>query len=390
MLDFIGQANKKYRFEEKFAALLCNTNHSVGKEIKDGFTALPKGCYIQLEKVAASYILQNIKASYGSTSALATRLQTFTQDSGLAPTLENFLGYYNLDPRELYKTTTFTRLSTLANLQPDFSQSLEDEITKACAKFAVTNSRRWIQFLLQFLSSLEASNVQALLSSYSEVQKLMLQMMCITIWGQSSELWTHSDVVSHLSELATNKLMVSELVALLRYQFKRIDFIDRPVNLGFNCPLDLHCTYSRDQLLTALGYNKPSTIREGVKWLKDKKIDVFMITLNKSNKDYSPTTMYNDYSINETLFHWQSQSTTSETSETGQRYIHHVKQGSRVLLFVREFKTDNISGLAEAYTFLGPATYVKHEGSRPMNITWRLEYPITAKFLKKTNKLLIG
>lgn len=115
-----------------------------------------------------------------------------------------------------------------------------------------------------------------------------------------------------------------------------------------------------------------------------------MITLNKSDKDYSPTTMYNDYSINETLFHWQSQSTTSAFSPTGQRYIHHVQMGSKVLLFVREFKTDNISAVAEAYTFLGPATYVKHEGSRPMNITWRLEYPIPARFLKKTNKLLVG
>ena len=29
-------------------------------------------------------------------------------------------------------------------------------------------------------------------------------------------------------------------------------------------------------------------------------------------------------------------------------------------------------------------------GSRPMNITWRLDRPIPAKFLKKTNKLVVG
>ncbi len=43
-----------------------------------------------------------------------------------------------------------------------------------------------------------------------------------------------------------------------------------------------------------------------------------------------------------------------------------------------------------AYTFLGAANYVKHDGSRPMNITWKLERPIPAKFLKKTNKLVVG
>ncbi len=169
-----------------------------------------------------------------------------------------------------------------------------------------------------------------------------------------------------------------------------LDFIDEPVDLGFDCPLDLHCTYTRDQLLVALDFMKPSTVREGVKWLPEKNIDVFFVTLNKADKDYSPTTMYNDYSINESLFHWQSQSTTAENSPTGQRYIHHKERGSKVLLFVREFKADRMTGGAEAYTYLGTANYVKHTGSRPMNITWQLDRPIPAKFLKKTNKLVVG
>lgn len=70
VLDFIGQANKKYNFEDKFAALLFNTTRGVTREIKDGFISLPKGCYIQLEKKAARYILDNIRASYGNRPAL--------------------------------------------------------------------------------------------------------------------------------------------------------------------------------------------------------------------------------------------------------------------------------------------------------------------------------
>ena len=148
--------------------------------------------------------------------------------------------------------------------------------------------------------------------------------------------------------------------------------------------------YSSQKLLVALDFLKPATVREGVKWLPEKQLDVFFVTLNKADKDYSPTTMYKDYSINESLFHWQSQSTTAENSATGQRYIHHREKGSRVLLFVREFKADARFGGAGAYTYLGTVNYVKHEGSRPMNITWRLNRPIPAKFLKKTNKLVVG
>mgnify|MGYP000700692097 FL=1 len=98
VLDFIGQANKRYNFEDKFAALLSNTTRSVTREIKDGFVSAPKGCYIQLEKKAAKYILDNIRASYGNTAGLVSRVASFTEDSGLDLTLANFLDYYHLDP----------------------------------------------------------------------------------------------------------------------------------------------------------------------------------------------------------------------------------------------------------------------------------------------------
>jgi hypothetical protein len=49
-----------------------------------------------------------------------------------------------------------------------------------------------------------------------------------------------------------------------------------------------------------------------------------------------------------------------------------------------------VSGVAAAYTFLGTAKYLQHEGSKPMSITWLLDRPIPSKYLKKTNKLVIG
>ena len=385
VLDFIGQANKKYNFEDKFAALLSNTTRSVTREIKDGFVSVPKGCYIQLEKKAARYILDNIRASYGNTAGLVSRVASFTDDTGLELTLANFLDYYHLDPRAVYKFTSFSRLCARADVTPDFQEPLEDILTKAFARLAVIDSRRWISFLLDLLPRLDDVDFTAL----PELQKRMLQMFYITIWGKAAEDWSSDEVLDNLYALSDSPVLLSELLELLRYRYEKIDFIDEPVDLGFDCPLDLHCTYTRDQLLVALDFLKPATVREGVKWLPEKQLDVFFVTLNKADKDYSPTTMYNDYSINESLFHWQSQSTTAENSATGQRYIHHRERGSKVLLFVREFKSDRITNGAEAYTYLGTASYVSHTGSRPMNVTWKLDRPIPAKFLKKTNKLVV-
>ena len=385
VLDFIGQANKKYNFEDKFAALLSNTTRSVTREIKDGFVSLPKGCYIQLEKKAARYILDNIRASYGNSAGLVSRIATFEEDTGLELTLSNFLDYYHIDARSIYKFDSFSRLCVRADAINDFEEPAEEALAKSMSRFAAVDSRRWISFIINTLENIDNIDFATL----SDVDKRMMQMFYITIWGKSIENWDDNEVLDNLYSLSDSPVLLSELIALLEYNYNRIDFIDEAVDIGFDCPLDLHCTYTRDQLLVAMDFMKPNTVREGVKWLPEKEIDVFFVTLNKSDKDYSPTTMYNDYSINEILFHWQSQSTTNADGKVGQRYINHQKNGSRVLLFVREFKND-VYGNTAPYTYLGMANYVTHNGSRPMNVTWQLEKAIPAKYLKKTNKLVVG
>ncbi|MGB3258737.1 MAG: DUF3427 domain-containing protein, partial [Ornithinimicrobium sp.] len=103
--------------------------------------------------------------------------------------------------------------------------------------------------------------------------------------------------------------------------------------------------------------------------------DAFLVTLKKSEADYSPTTMYQDYAISPELFHWESQSVTKAASPTGQRYIHHRESGSHILLFARDTKATDF-GTGAPYLFLGEADYVDHRGEKPMAITWRLRTPM--------------
>ena len=112
-----------------------------------------------------------------------------------------------------------------------------------------------------------------------------------------------------------------------------------------------------------------------VKYIPELNTDVFLITLKKSEADFSPTTMYRDYPISPTLFHWESQSTTSVASNTGQRYLN---GESTVLLFARD-QAKSEYGTAP-YVFLGPATYVSHTGDRPIAITWNLQHPMPIEF----------
>lgn len=383
VLDFIGQANKNYNFESKFAALLDNTSRGVISELNNGFVSAPKGCYIQLEKLAKEYILNNIKASFGATAGLISKLSSFEETSGLPINLANFVEYNHLDIRTIYAhENSFSRLSARACIRDNFTEDGEEIITKALARICAINSRRWLKFLLNTLPSIETRTA----TDFGDCQKRMLRMFEFTIWPNTDSEDNIPRTLEKLASLKNSPVMFGEMLELMQYNFDNIDFVDEPVDLGFDCPLDLHCNYTRDQIFVALDYLKPSVVRQGVKWLPEKKLDVFINTLNKSEKDYSPTTMYNDYSINEWLFHWQSQSTTSDTSPTGQRYIHHAQTGSKVLLFVREYESD-IAGTAP-FTFLGLADYKSHEGSKPMSIVWQLRAPIPAKFIKRTNKLI--
>jgi hypothetical protein len=104
----------------------------------------------------------------------------------------------------------------------------------------------------------------------------------------------------------------------------------------------------------------------GVYWANEAKADLLAFTLDKTSGQFSPTTRYRDYAISRELVHWESQSVTRADSETGRRYQVHAEQGSSVMLFARLRSDDR------AFYFLGPVTYVKHEGELPMAVTWRL------------------
>lgn len=102
VLDFIGQANAHYNFEEKFQAISADTRQSVQYQVQHGFPYVPKGCFIQLERKASEVILDNIRKHFKGKASLVSRIRTFENDTGLDLNLENFLTYYHLSPKSIY------------------------------------------------------------------------------------------------------------------------------------------------------------------------------------------------------------------------------------------------------------------------------------------------
>lgn len=202
----------------------------------------------------------------------------------------------------------------------------------------------------------------------------LAEMLHTSLWGTQYSKMTRAVAEQRLR---ANPSVVSDLNTMLSYRMEHSPFIVSTASSAYN-PLAIHAAYTRDEILVAMGHwsfnNRPSQ-REGVLHLKDRKLDVFYVTLQKSEDEYSPTTMYEDYLISHDLFHWQLQSNTSEQSPTGQRYIRSGELGYTPVLFVRETKSLP-SGLSAPYHFLGPCTYVSHTGSRPVSITWKLLHSV--------------
>lgn len=383
VLDFIGQANKNYNFERKFAALLSNTNRNVASEIKNGFVSAPKGCYIQLEKKVKEYILANIKKSINTKTGLVVRLSTFEDDTGLKPTIYNFCHHYGIEPRQFYnKKHTYFSLCKEAGLITVEDCDLKEDAAKILNRLSTVDSLKFIDYIWGNIDNIEGLSWDNL----TKKQQLYWKMLYVSVWEKPVENFGFANELEGIIKFKKNKAVYEEFLQLIEYCYESINIVTEEVNLGFESTLELHSTYTRAQLLAGLDFLENYAVSEGIKYLKDKDTDLLFITLNKANKYYSPTTAYHDYSISDKLFHWQSQSTTSDTSATGMRYRSRDGKSGNVLLFVREAKSDEQGPMP--FVFLGKAKYYSHTGSRPMSIIWELENTIPAKFLKKTNKLI--
>ena len=381
VLDFVGRSNKEYSFERKFRALLGPTRHSVREELDQGFPTLPRGCFIQLERKAEEHILENLRQTELGRRRLLAMIRAFASESHRPLNLANFLHYYDLEPITIYRRSSFYELCHAAGLLRDYH--VEPQLKRALGWVMQIDSREWIDFLLAYLNRPSYS-----LQGLSVEEEKMLLMFHYSVWNRDAE----GDLLGYLQRLREdNSILFKEILELLAYNRDHIEFLGEKVEVDYPFPLELYARYSTNQVLAALGEHSASVMRpfrEGVLYLEDKNTDIFFVTLDKSDKSFSPDTQYEDYAISDRLFHWQSQSRTSEKSPTGVRYLNQRRTKTTVLLFVREQKELVRGQITSAFYFLGKAHYDSHHGSKPISIVWEMERPIPASLLEKSSTLV--
>jgi superfamily II DNA or RNA helicase/HKD family nuclease len=379
VLDFIGQHRKEFRFENQFRALTNLTRKRLLEHVEEGFPQLPSGCEILLEEKAKKRIIANIKDQIGvNVTVLAREVAQYRETS-----LSGYLQESSREIKEIYRGNgnSWTGLLRRASLLPGEAPENEALLLRRIPAFLHVDDPLRVRAYTHMLED-DAPAYDEL----DEQGKAYARMLFFQFWPSGG--FTPKGFSSYdegFAILRDQRAVRSELQQVLAHNLERTEHVPIPL-LGIGgtagIPLTVHASYSREEILPALGQaeiggSMPSTFREGVKWCESVKTDALLITLEKDEKDFSPQTRYHDYAINEKRFHWESQNQTSETSNTGVRYRQHVEMGTHVLLFVRRYKSTDIGG-AQPWMLLGPAQYVKHTGSKPMAITWDLQHEIPA------------
>lgn len=367
VLDFIGYHRKEFRFSDRFRALTGASRRGVERQVQEGFPFLPSGSQIILDKQAQSLVLENIR------SQIANRWQQIVAELRTSgdQDLPTFLAESGLELSDILRrgTHSWTRLRRDAGVPTLPGSELETQLLKRVRAFAQVDD----PLRAQAYTSLLADNAPRY-DELSIVEQRLAKMLFYSLWSDGGG---HESYDAGLTALRREHATRSELSAVVDLSFEaaRHVTIDLAGALD-DIPLKVHARYQREEILAALDFPRnPNSFREGVLYLPDVNVDAFFVTLKKSEADYSPTTMYQDYPISPTLFHWESQSTTATTSSTGTRYL---SGTSNVLLFVREEQKDEFG--TSPYLFLGPATYVSHAGDRPIAITWHLEDEMPTDF----------
>jgi superfamily II DNA or RNA helicase len=110
VLDFVGQAHRRYRIDRKLKALLAKRRFNIQREVEMDFPHLPAGCSIQLDRVAREHVLANIRENLRNlTHQVPDRLEFFEHEAGQPLTFGNFVRFHDYEPEVLLSRKTWTQ-----------------------------------------------------------------------------------------------------------------------------------------------------------------------------------------------------------------------------------------------------------------------------------------
>lgn len=378
VLDFVAQVNKKYDFAGKFRALTLRPEKNIVQQIENGFTLLPTGCSIIMEKKARQYILENIQQAIYNKNRLVKEINTYTT----LPTISQFLENNGQDIRILYAGNfCWTSLKRSAGRISYTDDEITRRLEKGMGNLVHHNTVSFLRFVNDFIAGskqyLDENNLPYTTMLYYILYQERIDKTEFKDMGMYQAL-----ALLHNERYRYFKQEVAEIAS---YLLAHLEITTTPLGADVLPCIELYGCYTREEIFTLVGRQteekRMSGSVSGVFNLPEYDATLLFVTLNKSDKDFSPSTQYDDYVINKDYFHWQSKNTDAHYNKGGRIYIDQPIKHNKIVLFVREEKRDGFGNTCPFHCF-GLVDYVSSHGDCPMNITWKLEEPVMPQYLK--------
>jgi superfamily II DNA or RNA helicase len=384
VLDFVGHAHRRFRADSKFKVLLPRHRFSIDKEVELDFPHLPAGCSIQLDRISRERVLENIR---GNLKRLAVqvpdRLQSFVSETQQELTFNNFIRYHDYEPEVLLAKETWSGWKAKAQLAPIPTDPDLSRLKKALIRAAFINGPHEAALFRQALHRIKEKTVFDE-NTFAGNSSMLLYYR---IWGDTGSKVGVASITQAFTRLAANPTICADLDEILAWAQDVSHTSGHPLQLPYPSPLEIHANYGIKEIQAALGKaNLDSAGQTGVGVLHFAEIKTYalLVTFQKTEKEFSPSTMYADYPISRELVHWESQANTAQHHADGQNLIHHHDRGYTILLFARGQKKRN--GITAPFTCLGPVQLVSFESERPIKMVWKLEQPMPVEMFEDNRK----
>jgi len=386
VLDFVSQARKEYDFASRFKALTGDARTPIQKQIEQNVFLLPRGCALNMDRLSQNYVLENIRSAIYNKRKILSEIRVASAN-GESLMLNDFLDSRDLNIGAVYKVACWTALKREAGVI-----TYETNEDTRCFE---SNMRRLIQasslgYMNFILKMIEKGFEYSEESSEESTYALMLYY---DLYAKALPKTSFQSIGAALRKFGEYEVFVDELRGIVLWLKNHMQVVSRKMEgLGYESVLELFGRYTREQLLVIFGKRtaqKASAVpMGGIMSVEDRNTELLWVTLNKSDKDFSPSTQYKDLALDENLFQWQSQNSASHAG-SGKRYVEQPTSHRRIILFVRE-NTSDAYDLTEAYYCLGTVQYKDSYGDKPMTITWKMDNPIPSFILDKAQKLAVG
>jgi superfamily II DNA or RNA helicase/HKD family nuclease len=370
VLDFIGQVSAEYRFDILYRSLTGLGRLQLQQSVEHGFSHLPSGCHLQLDKVSRQRVLENLRQVLDvNRLRLQRELAAWAAGRRHELRLGDFLRDQMVDLEDFYDNgRSWCGLLQSVGLQvPEFGPRGAQLLARVAALLPV-NDVRLLGSWQRWLRGGEASTREVLMLAH----QLLHERDPLTVLQFRAMLDEHPAVRAELLELL-GQLELNATAGSPEVQ-----------GMPAEWPLVLHGRYTRRQLQAATGHadeTRRPTNREGVLLLRPMLCELLFVTLDKSS-GFGESVRYADHAISPDLFHWKTQNSAKPSNPSGQRYLASPGNGWRFFLFVRENRD-------AAFACCGQVVLEDHEhdGRGPIGITWRLMQPLSASLFLRFSVL---